>query len=110
MTWPTVIVAFSTAVQAFAKDTPSVSVSNAAVHAVISHTEDGISNGYLFFLDPTGDDDVVFTLLAGQPCTGGGICSTSGGMLTNSLSKTLPGPEEEDASDDTPDAPGLPPT
>ncbi len=49
----------------------------------------------------------MFSLLAGQPCDQGDICSAGGSLLTSSISRTPPGPEElEEPS--TPDPPGNP--
>ena len=103
---PQVIVAFNQPVQSFTKTTPSVSLTGAVVRSVARHQEDGLENAWIFWLDPEGDDDLAFTLVAGQSCDGGGICTREGGMLSQGLSKTLPGPEEdEDEPDEEEDEP-----
>ena len=97
---PQVIVVFNQPVQSFTKTTPSVSLTGATVQSVARHQEDGLENAWIFWLDPEGDDDLVFTLVAGQSCDGGGICTREGGMLSQGLSKTLPGPEEDEPQPD----------
>ena len=97
---PQVIVAFNQPVQSFTKTTPSVSLTGATVQSVARHQEDGLENAWIFWLDPEGDDDLAFTLVAGQSCDGGGICAREGGMLSQGLSKTLPGPEEDEPQPD----------
>ncbi len=97
---PQVIVAFNQPVQSFTKATPSVSLTGAALRSVARHQEDGLENAWIFWLDPEGDDDLAFTLVAGQSCDGGGICTREGGMLSQGLSKTLPGPEADEAEPD----------
>ena len=111
---PQVIVAFSLPVASFEKTTPSLSLTGAAVSSVRQHEEDGLDNAWIFFLDPDGSDDIVFSLVTGQPCDSGGIC-TEGGMLSGGVQVTLPGPEEEEqeeAGDDqqTPQSPPPAPT
>ena len=111
---PQVIVAFNLPVQSFDKTTPSVSLTGATVSSLVRHEEDGLENAWVFFLDPEGNDDVVFTMVAGQSCDGGGICTGEGKMLSEGGTTTLPGPDEEDKPDNTdsnePDSPatGLP--
>ena len=95
------IVAFNLPVQSFDKTTPSVSLSGATVSSLVRHEEDGLENAWVFFLDPEGNDDIVFTLVAGQLCDGGGICTGEGKMLSEGGTATLPGPDEEDKPDDT---------
>ena len=51
---PQVVVAFSEAVASIAADTPSVAVTGATVSSVQAHTEDGLENAWIFFLDPDG--------------------------------------------------------
>ncbi len=92
---PQVVAAFSEAVAAFTKDTPSVSVTNASVASVQAHTEDGLENAYIFFLTPNGDGDVTFTFEADSACSSGGVCTSAGIPLTDvPTALTIPGPEE----------------
>ena len=79
---PQVIVAFSMAVASFEKTTPSVSLTGAAVRSVRQHEEDGLDNAWIFFLDPDGGGDIVFSLATGQPCDSGGICAEDGTTLS----------------------------
>ena len=90
---PQVIVAFNLPVQSFDKTTPSVSLTGATVSSLVRHEEDGLENAWVFFLDPEGNDDVVFTLVAGQSCDVGGICTGEGKMLSEGGTTTLPGPD-----------------
>ena len=78
---PRIVVAFSEPVASFAKTTPSVSVTNAAVASVQAHTEDGLENAHIFTLEPAGDDDIHFALAADAGCDSGGICSPAGTKL-----------------------------
>ena len=98
---PQVIVAFNLPVQSFDETTPSVSLTGATVSSLVRHEEDGLENAWVFFLDPEGNDVVVFTLVAGQSCDGGGICTGEGKMLSEGGTTTLPGPDEEDKPDNT---------
>ena len=98
---PQVIVAFNLPVQSFDKTTPSVSLTGATVSGLVRHEEDGLENAWVFFLDPEGNDEIVFTLVAGQLCDGGGICTGDGRMLSEGGTTTLPGPDEEDKPDNT---------
>ena len=112
---PQVIVAFSMAVASFEKTTPSLSLTGAAVRSVRQHEEDGLDNAWIFFLDPDGNDDIVFSLVTGRPCDSGGICTEDGTTLSGGVQVTLPGPEEEEqeeAGDDqqTPQSPPPAPT
>ena len=108
---PQVIVAFSLPVASFEKTTPSVSLTGAAVSSVRRHQEDGLENAWIFFLDSDGDGDIVFSLATGQPCDSGGICTEDGGMLSEGVQVTLPGPEEEAGDDQqTPQSPPAKPT
>ena len=112
---PQVIVAFSMAVASFEKTTPSLSLTGAAVSSVRRHQEDGLENAWIFFLDPSGSDDIVFSLVTGRPCDSGGICTEGGTTLSGGAQITLPGPEEEEqeeAGDDpqTPESPPAKPT
>ena len=112
---PQVIVAFSLPVASFEKTTPSLSLTGAAVSSVRQHQEDGLDNAWIFFLDPDGNDDIAFSLVTGQPCDSGGICTEGGTTLSGGVQFTLPGPEEEEqeeAGDDqqTPQSPPPAPT
>ena len=112
---PQVIVAFSLPVASFEKTTPSVSLTGATVRSVRQHEEDGLDNAWIFFLDPDGSDDIVFSLVTGPTCDSGGICTEDGEMLSGGVQVTLPGPEEEEqeeAGDDqqTPQSPPAKPT
>ena len=108
---PQVIVAFSLPVASFEKTTPSLSLTGAAVRSVRQHEEDGLQNAWIFFLDPEGSGDIVFSLVTGQACGSGGICTEDGGMLSGGVQVTLPGPEEEAGDDQqTPQSPPPKPT
>ena len=108
---PQVIVAFSMAVASFEKTTPSLSLTGAAVRSVRQHEEDGLDNAWIFFLDPGGSGDIVFSLVTGRPCDSGGICTEDGEMLSGGVQVTLPGPEEEGGDDQqTPQSPPPAPT
>ena len=92
---PTVVVAFNQAVTSFTRETPSVSVTGATIVSVAAHTETGMDHAYLFTLDPEGDDDVIFSLIPGQPCATGGICTNARNVLSRAPSPlTIAGPEE----------------
>ena len=92
---PQVVAAFSEAVASFTKDTSSVSVTNASVASVQAHSEDGLENGYIFFLTPNGDGDVTFTFEADSACASGGVCTSAGIPLTDvPTALIIPGPEE----------------
>ena len=92
---PQVIVTFSEAVTTIAADTPSVTVTGGTVASVQAHTEDGLSNAWMFFLNPEGNDDVTFTLLADAACASGGICTAGGAPLSQVPSaRTITGPEQ----------------
>ena len=111
---PQVIVAFSLPVSSFEMTTPSVSLNGATVSSVRRHEEDGLQNAWIFFLAPDGNDDIVFSLVTGQPCDSGGICTEDGEILSEGVQVALPGPEEEEeeAGDDqqTPESPPAKPT
>ena len=107
---PQVIVAFSMAVASFEKTTPSLSLTGAAVRSVRQHEEDGLDNAWMFFLDPDGSDDIVFSLVTGRPCDSGGICTEDGGMLSEGVQVTLPGPDEEGEPDNPEPDPNSPAT
>ncbi len=92
---PQVIVEFSSEVTAFTKTTPSVALTNATIWSVSSHNEDGLENAWIFLLDPTGNEDVTFTLLTGKACDSGGICTAEGTTLSSvPAPRVLLGPEE----------------
>ena len=108
---PQVIVAFSLPVASFEKTTPSVSLTGATVSSVRQHEEDGLKNAWIFFLDPDGDGDILFSLATGQPCDSGGICAEDGTTLSGGVQVALPGPEEEGEPDNPePDDPNNAPT
>ena len=99
---PQVIVTFSKAVEIFTKSSPSVTVTNATITSTRSHQEDGLENAWIWFLDPTGDEDVTFALLTGKDCASGGICTADGTTLSAvPATRVLPGPEQ-DGEDDPP--------
>ena len=79
---PQVVVAFSEAVTGVSADTPSVAVTGASIASVQAHTEEGIENAWVFFLDPEGEGDVTFALAADAACASGGICTAGGTPLT----------------------------
>ncbi len=98
---PQVVVAFSEAVTSFARDTPSVEVTGGTIRSFQAHTEDGLSNAWIFFLSPEGNSDVTFTLTAGAACDNGGICTAGGTTLTDLPAElTIPGPDADDGSND----------
>ncbi len=98
---PQVVVAFSEAVASIAADTPSVAVTGGTVASVQAHTEEGLENAWMFFLDPDGDGDVTFTLAADAACASGGICTAGGTPLTQvPAARMLPGPGGADDGDD----------
>ena len=91
---PQVIVAFSRPVASFQKTTPSVSLTGATVSSVRRHQEDGLENAWIFFLDPDDNDDIVLSLVTGQSCDSGGICTDDGRRLSSAVQTTLPGPDD----------------
>ena len=93
---PQVIATFSLPVKPFEKTTPSVSLTGATVRSVSQHQEEGLENAWIFFLDPEDNEDIVFTLVAGQSCDAGGICTQDGATLSQGVARTLPGPEQEE--------------
>ena len=97
---PQAIVAFSLPVKSFTKATPSVLLTSATVSSMRQHQEDGLENAWIFFLDPDGNEDIGFSLVAGQPCDGGGICTEDGDALSQGAVKTLPGPQEDEPQPD----------
>ena len=108
---PQVIVAFSMAVASFEKTTPSLSLTGATLRSVRQHQEDGLENAWIFFLDPDDNDDIVFSLVTGQSCDSGGICTDDGRRLSSAVQTTLPGPDEDSEPENpTPDDPNSPAT
>ena len=100
---PQVIVAFNQPVQSFTRTTPSVSVHGATAVSAARHQEDGLENAWIFWLDPEGDEDLVFTLVAGRSCDGGGICTPgTEGCCPRACRRPCPGrsrmrrPEDEE--------------
>ncbi len=88
---------FSETVAAFTKETPSVSVTGGAISAAQGHTEDGLEHAHIF-LDPNGNGDLTFTLVANEPCDAGGICTAAGTRLSEvPRARTIPGPGDTDA-------------
>ena len=81
----------------------SVSLTGATVRRVRGHEEAGLENAWIFFLDPDGDDDIVFRLVTGQPCDSGGICTGDGTTLSAGPEpRVLPGPEGEEDDPEPP--------
>ena len=97
---PQVIVAFSLPVASFEKTTPSVSLTGATLSSVRQHQEVGLENAWIFFLNPDADGHILLSLLTGQPCDSGGICTEDGGTLSGGMQVPLPGPEEQEEPDD----------
>ena len=96
---PQVVVAFSQEVDSFNKSTPSVSVEGGAVTGIQAHEEPGLENAYLFFIDPDGNDDIQFSLVADQPCDSGGICTEDGMTLSVvPAAHAIPGPPNNPAT------------
>ena len=90
---PQVVVEFSAAVASIAASTPSVTVAGGSVSGVQRHPREAMENARLFFVDPSGDGDVVFTLSADEPCYAGGICTAHGTRLMAVPGpRTIPGP------------------
>ena len=79
---PQVVVAFNSSVASISTTTPSVVVNGASITSVQAHTEDGLQNAQIFFLEPDGNDDITFTLVANVACASGGICSGTGTPIT----------------------------
>ena len=100
-----VVVAFSEAVESFSKGTPSVLVTGGTIRSFQAHTEDGLSNAWIFFVTPDGDGDVTFTLAAGAACDNGGICTAGGTTLTEvPATRTIPGPDPAADADEAEEA------
>ena len=79
---PQVVVAFNSSVASISTTTPSVVVNGASITSVQAHTEDGLQNAQIFILEPDGNDDITFTLVANVACASGGICSGTGTPIT----------------------------
>ena len=79
---PQVVVAFNSSVASISATTPSVVVNGASITSVQAHTEDGLQNAQIFILEPDGNDDITFTLVANVACASGGICSGTGTPIT----------------------------
>ena len=96
-----VAVAFSEAVAAFAKTTPSVTVTGGSVASVRRHAEAALTHAWMFFIEPSGTESVTFTLVADAACDAGGICTEDGRVLKEVPgARTLPGPDEAPVIDD----------
>ena len=96
---PQVVVAFNSAVASISTTTPSAVVNGASITSVQAHTEDGLQNAQIFFLEPDGNDDITFTLVANVPCASGGICSGTGTPITQVPSAhTIPAKQTTTAS------------
>ena len=96
---PQVVVAFNSAVASISKTTPSVQVNGASITSVQAHTEDGLQNAQIFILEPDGNDDITFTLVANVACASGGICSGTGTPITQvPSSHTIPAKRTATAS------------
>ena len=90
------VVAFSEPVASFAAGTASVAVTGATVNSVQAHREEGLENGFLFFLAPVGNGPIGFRLLADVACADGGICTSDGRELAEAPGTlTIPGEESE---------------
>ena len=76
-----VAVAFSEAVAAFEKTTPSVTVTGGTVASVRRHAEAALTHTWMFFIEPSGTESVTFTLVADAACDAGGICTADARVL-----------------------------
>ena len=79
---PQVVVAFNSSVASISTTTPSAIVDGASIISVQALTEDGLQNAQIFILEPDGNDDITFTLVANVACASGGICSGTGTPIT----------------------------
>ena len=79
---PQVVVAFNSSVASISATTPSVVVNGASITSVQALTEDGLQNAQIFVLEPDGNEDITFTLVANVACASGGICSGTGTPIT----------------------------
>ena len=97
---PQVIVEFSEAVASFTKSTPSVTVTGGTITNVQPHTETGLEHAYIFWVRPSGNADVTFTLVADAACEAGGVCTAAGTQMTGvPATRTIPGPGETTAKE-----------
>ena len=96
---PQVVVAFNSSVASISTTTPSVVVNGASITSVQALTEDGLQNAQIFILEPDGNDDITFTLVANVACASGGICSGTGTPITQvPSSHTIPAKQTATAS------------
>ena len=80
---PTVVVAFNQPVVDPAAATASVSVAGATVTSVSPRIVAGeAANAYIFTLEPDGHGSITFSLVAGQACDTGGVCTADGRTLS----------------------------
>ncbi len=81
---PQVVVAFSRPVVDFDETSPSLSVSGATVDSVSAHIAAGeLAHAYLVTLTPDGDGAITFSLVTGEACDDGGICTADGTTLSS---------------------------
>lgn len=82
-----VSISFNRRVAAFRADTPSVRVAGGSVTRVdalaVYSPAEGLARIYTFTLAVSGDDPVVFQLVAGEPCFRGGICGEGRTVLSD---------------------------
>ena len=79
---PTVVIAFNQPVVDFENDTPSLDVQGATVDSVAPYFVTGESaNAYQITLIPDSAASISISLLAGQNCGRGGICTADGATL-----------------------------
>ena len=80
---PQVVVAFSRPVVDFDETSPSLSVSGGTVASVSAHVVAGEpAHAYLVTLTPDGDGAITFSLVTGEACADGGICTADGTTLS----------------------------
>ena len=90
---PQVVVAFNRTVIGVTSGTPSVQLTGATISYAQAHTEDGLTNAWIYVLKPTGNDALTFRLVPGNACDDGGICDESDAMLSTVPDpRTIPGP------------------
>ena len=81
---PQIVVAFSRPVVDFDETSPSLSVSGGTVDSVSAHVVAGEpAHAYLVTLTPDGDGAITFSLLTGEACDDGGICTADGTTLSS---------------------------
>ncbi len=81
---PQVVVAFSRPIVDFDETSPSLSVSGATVDSVSAHVVAGEpAHAYLVTLTPDGDGAITFSLVTGEACADGGICTADGTTLSD---------------------------